>query len=161
MNRIYEIRAIGWARLFVLVCIFALTVSITVYLSGRHSVAYSQPAAAVQEPPIFGDIWARTELFFGTSRPNGPAVNDEKFRRFIDQEITPRFPDGLTQVSGFGQFKNSQGVIVQERSHVIILLYPLSDTDASNRIEAIRVAYKQAFQQESVLRVDSRAGVSF
>ncbi|MGA9771079.1 MAG: DUF3574 domain-containing protein [Blastocatellia bacterium] len=27
--------------------------------------------------------------------------------------------------------------------------------------EAIREAYKQTFQQESVLRVDSRAGVSF
>jgi len=40
-------------------------------------------------------------------------------------------------------------------------IYPLTDLDASNRIEAIRVAYKQAFQQESVLRVDSRAGVSF
>jgi hypothetical protein len=64
-------------------------------------------------------------------------------------------------LTGSGQFKNASGVIIQERSKLLILLYPLTDADASNRIEAIREVYKQQFQQESVLRVDSRAGVSF
>ena len=98
----------------------------------------------------------RTELFFGTSRPDGlPAVTDEEFRSFLDQEITPRFPDGLTLVGALGQFRNSTGVIVQERSLLLILLYPAETQKASSRrIERIRTIYKRMFQQESVLRVD-------
>lgn len=145
-------------RLFFLSLILACAVPVTVYLNSSH---FTGAKAVVEDPPIFGDIWARTELFFGTSRPDGTVVTDDKFKRFLDQEVTPRFPDGLTLLSGQGQFKNSSGVIIQERSKVLILLYPLEDTGASNRIEAIRAAYKLAFQQESVLRVDSRAGVSF
>jgi hypothetical protein len=138
--------------------LIALALPITAYLnSGRPALMRS----VVDEPPVFGEIWARTELYFGTNRPDGTVVTDDKFKRFLDQEVTPRFPDGLTLLTGSGQFKNSSGVIIQEKSKVLILLYPLDDTGASNRIEMIREAYKRAFQQESVLRVDSRAGVSF
>jgi hypothetical protein len=100
--------------------------------------------------------FARTELFFGTNRPDGqPPVSDEEFRAFLDSEITPRFPDGLTLVSALGQFRNASGVIVQERSLLLVLLYPAETQRASSRkIERIRSAYKRQFQQESVLRVD-------
>jgi hypothetical protein len=100
--------------------------------------------------------FARTELFFGTNRPDGqPPVSDEEFREFLDREITPRFPDGLTLVSAFGQFRNASGTIVQERSLLLVLLYPAETQKASSRkIERIRTAYKRQFQQESVLRVD-------
>ncbi len=145
-------------RLFFLSLILACAVPMTVYLNANHSIGAT---AVVEDPPIFGEIWAKTELYFGTSRPDGTIVTDDKFKRFLDQNVTQRFPDGLTLLSGQGQFKNSNGMIIQEKTKVLILLYPLDDTDASNRIEAIRAAYKQMFQQESVLRVDSRAGVSF
>ncbi len=40
---------------------------------------------------------------------------------------------------------------------LLILLYPgETRRDSSERIEQIRGAYKQAFQQESVLRADRR-----
>jgi hypothetical protein len=69
--------------------------------------------------------------------------------------ITPRFPDGLTLLSGHGQFRNSAGVIVEEKSFLLILLYPVEDFRASSRrIERIRTLYKERFQQESVLRAD-------
>jgi hypothetical protein len=79
----------------------------------------------------------------------------------LDEVTTPRFPDGLTGLTGYGQFRNSAGVIVKERSMELILLYPPQMRDADRKIEEIRAAYKQAFQQESVLRVDSLAAVSF
>ena len=98
--------------------------------------------------------FARTELFFGTAKPNG-VVTDEEFFAFLDQEITPRFPDGLTLLKGDGQFRGESGVIVKEDSFVLILLYPLEDFRDSNRkINAIRRLYRTQFQQESVLRVD-------
>src|SRR5436853_1492971 len=161
MNKLQNLKGVSRTRLLLLSLVMALALPMTAYLSANHSQESSNVRATANEPPIFGEIWARTELFFGTNRPNKPPVSDERFQRFIDQQVTPRLPDGLTLLTGLAQFKNSSGVIIQERSKLLILLYPLTDTDASNRIEAIRENYKQTFQQESVLRVDSRAGVSF
>jgi hypothetical protein len=43
----------------------------------------------------------------------------------------------------------------------LILLYFAEDDRNSEKIDVIRESYKQAFHHESVLRVDSRSGVSF
>ena len=106
------------------------------------------------------DPFIRTELFFGSERPNKPEVSDREFKRFLDQEITPRFPDGLTMLKGFGQFREADGRIVQETSFVLILLYPRETLrDSSAKIEEIRRLYKERFDQESVLRVDDPRAV--
>jgi hypothetical protein len=107
------------------------------------------------------DVWHRTELYFGSAKPDGRVVSETQFQQFVDQEVTPRFPDGLTLLTGYGQYRNSAGVIIKERSAELILLYPLAQRDASGKIEEIRERYKQAFRQESVLRVDSLAAISF
>jgi hypothetical protein len=87
-------------------------------------------------------------------------VTEEEFQHFVDTEVTPRFPDGLTLLTGTGQFKDSTGTIIQEGSKLLILLYPFNQK--SNRaVEQIREAYKDTFQQESVLRVDEQSCVSF
>jgi hypothetical protein len=157
MNRFQMLQGRVKTRVVLLSLVLAVVLPVSVYLSvERFSVR-----ATAQDPPVFGEIWARTELYFGTSKPDGTEVTDEQFKAFLDQEVTPRFPDGLTLLTGFGQFKNASGVIVQERSKLLILLYPLTDDQASDQIEAIRTAYTRAFQQQSVLRVESRAGVSF
>ena len=97
----------------------------------------------------------RTELFFGSERPGKPEVSDKEFKQFLDKEITPRFPDGLTVLKGFGQFREADGKIVQESSFVLILLYPRETLrDSSAKIEEIRALYIKRFAQESVLRVD-------
>jgi hypothetical protein len=106
-------------------------------------------------------LFARTELFFGRAKPDGTIINDEEFRRFLDQVITPRFPNGLTALSATGQFRGSSGMVTHEGAVFVILLYPTDDEGSSARIEEIRKAYKRAFQQESVLRVDSQSCVSF
>jgi hypothetical protein len=95
-------------------------------------------------------------LFFGTNKPDGNVVTDVDWQNFLNMHITPRFPDGLTVLKGDGQFRNSQGIIVRERSIVLILLYPVQTRrSSSNKIEEIRRLYKQEFQQESVLRADA------
>jgi hypothetical protein len=98
--------------------------------------------------------FARTELFFGTDKPDG-VVTDAEFRAFLDNQITPRFPDGLTVVKGDGQFRDASGEIIKEASFILILLYPIESVkDSNRRIESIRRCYLLQFQQESVLRVD-------
>jgi hypothetical protein len=124
----------------------------------------SSSAVSIVDPnhshkPI-GTIYQRTELYFGTDREALPPVTDAQFEAFVDATITPAFPDGLTELTGDGQWLGDNGP-VQERSHEVILLYPTSDRTASNRIETIRTAYKKQFEQESVLRDDSLDRVSF
>jgi Protein of unknown function (DUF3574) len=104
----------------------------------------------------------RTELFFGSLKPDSSDVTDAEFLKFLNYEVTPKFPEGLTLLTGQGQFRNSQGAIVKERSRLLILLYSIDNQRNSNKkIEQIRQAYKANFQQESVLRTDSRSCVSF
>jgi hypothetical protein len=103
---------------------------------------------------------ARTELFFGLRKPNGTEVNHAEFQRFLDREVTPRFPDGFTVISGQGQFKDARGAILQERSKLLILLYPIAAT-SNQQIEQIRKAYITAFQQQSVLRADNLSCAAF
>ena len=127
----------------------------------QPGVARNPAAGPRARQGTIGEIWNRTELYFGSGKPDGSVVSEKKFQRFIDEVVTPRFPDGLTLLTGFGQFRNSAGVILKERSMELILLYPQDVADADKNIEEIREAYKSAFQQESVLRVDSTARVSF
>ena len=99
--------------------------------------------------------FARTELYFGTARPDG-AVTDDEFQAFIDREVTSRFPGGLTVVKAEGQFWGEDGTLVKEQSYILILLYPYENfSTATRQVEQIRNLYKDRFGQESVLRVDN------
>jgi hypothetical protein len=110
--------------------------------------------------PLHGETFARTELFFGLSKPDRSIITATELKAFIDREVTPRFPDGLTLLTGTGQFKDSTGKLIKEESKLLILIYPFN-RENDGAIEQIRQAYIKAFQQESVLRVDGRSCVSF
>lgn len=125
----------------------------------RHDPRHdSKPRTAVR-----GAAYIESRLFFGTERPGGgPAVTDRQFMAFIDKEVTPDFPDGLTVQNGRGQWRDAHGAIERERSYELILLYPAARAGASDRkIEEIRTAYEKEFAQESVARVDDRTRVDF
>ena len=107
-----------------------------------------------------GEMFMRTELVFGMSRANGPDITEAEFQSFVDDQVTPRFPDGLTVLSGNGQFRDSRGTIVQEKSKLLILLYPFTRA-SSKKVDDIRAEYQGMFQQQSVLRVDEEQCVSF
>ena len=106
------------------------------------------------------ESFARTELFFGLSRPGG-TVSEAEFQAFVNDHVTPSFPDGLTLLSGVGQFRDASGTILVEGSKLLVLLYPRRDRDADAKIEQIRLVYREAFQQQSVLRTDEVSCVSF
>lgn len=116
---------------------------------------------APQRPTSTSAVWARTELYFGTNRPAYGEVTESEFNDFVAREVTERFPDGLTLLSGYGQFRSSTGALIREKSFVLILFYSPQMQEANKRIEEIRERYKAAFSQESVLRVDSFSFISF
>jgi hypothetical protein len=123
------------------------------------------PASASAGPPkrptAASEVWVRTELYFGTMRADNQPVTEAEFGGFVEKEVTERFPDGLTLLTGYGQFRNSSGAIIREKSFVLVLFYPPQQQDANKRIQEIRELYKAAFNQESVLRVDGFSVVSF
>ena len=98
-------------------------------------------------------------LYFGTARPQG-VVSADEWTQFLRTAVTPRFPQGLTAWPAAGQWKGADSVIVREDSFLLSLLHP--DDEASDAaVRAIAAEYKSRFQQEAVLRVKSRACVSF
>ena len=130
--------------------------------ASRFASEHATEAARRQEARCPGEAGAfvRTELFFGLSRP-GSVITEEDFKAFVDARVTPRFPDGLTVLTGSGQFRSANGTIVVEGSKLLILLVPRRDGEADRKIEAIRRDYQHQFQQESVLRADAATCVSF
>lgn len=96
----------------------------------------------------------RTELIFGMARNGGADVQESEFQRFVETNVMPRFPEGLTVVTGDGRFKSASGEVVRETSKLLVLLYPRSHA-RSEQIEAIRRDYREAFNQQSVLRIEA------
>lgn len=141
----------------------ATLLTAAVLLSVAAPTAYATLDDGAEKAPPRGKPYVETQLFFGTARPDGgPAVTDTQFTRFVDREVTPDFPDGLTVQSGHGQWRDVGGTIEKERSYELILLYPVERAPANDRkIEEIRRAYEKAFGQEAVARVDDRARVDF
>ncbi|MCX5114127.1 DUF3574 domain-containing protein [Streptomyces sp. NBC_00378] len=124
------------------------------------------PAASRSEAPALathGSAYIETRLFFGTERPDGGSdVTDHQFRAFIDEEVTPRFPNGLTIQDGRGQWRDSNGIIERERSYELTLLYPASEARVRDaQIERIRDAYENAYAQDSVARLQERTTADF
>lgn len=119
------------------------------------------PAALSQAADL--DPYVQTHLIFGTVRPDGgPDVTDRRFRAFVDEVVTPRFPAGLTVDGVRGQYRDRHGTIERERSYEVYLLYPLTEAqEQDGRIEEIRDAYTAQFAQESVARVDEPARAGF
>ncbi len=107
--------------------------------------------------------WVETRLYFGLgpADPPLPGVDEVKWRGFLDREVTPRFPDGLSVVAAYGQWQGRHEAAPERlRSRILIIDYP--DTAENRaRIEAIRLAWRRLTGDLSVLRVTQPADVSF
>jgi hypothetical protein len=138
----------------------ALTLGVVALVGGGASAAYG--VLEGEERDTAEQRYAETRLLFGTARPDGgPAVTEAEFRAFVDGVVTPRFPDGLTVQEGYGQWRDAQGVIEEERSYEVILYYPAGEAASDREIEEVREAYVRRFGQEAVARVDDVVGVDF
>ncbi|AIF48880.1 DUF3574 domain-containing protein [Dyella japonica] len=107
--------------------------------------------------------WVETRLYFGLG-PAGDAAHgmgEQGWRAFLDAEVTPRFPDGLSVLDVYGQWQG-KGQATPERLRSKMLVIDYADTPANrDKVEAIRAAWKQRTGDQSVLRVTQPAEVSF
>ncbi|MEJ6789843.1 DUF3574 domain-containing protein [Brevundimonas sp. BR2-1] len=100
------------------------------------------------------------ELYFGRNIGDQPGVSEADWRAFLDEEVTPRFPDGLTVIDAAGQWRSQSGAIGREASKVLVIVLS-GRSDERARLDAIREAYKRRFRQEAVMLVERAACVAF
>ena len=113
------------------------------------------PACPVGQEPM-----RTAQLFFGRNIGDKPAVSEADFRTFVDQELTPRFPEGLTILDGGGQWKGDEDRMIREASKVVVLVLPTKG-DTGRKLNEARQAYVQRFRQDSVMLVTQPACVAF
>jgi Protein of unknown function (DUF3574) len=112
--------------------------------------------------PARASGWVMTSLFFGLGSADGASgVSEAQWRSFLDREVTPRFPDGLSVFEVYGQWRDKGKASVERlRSKQLVVLYP-DGAKPRVDIEAIRAAWKRETGDQSVLRVTLPADVSF
>jgi Protein of unknown function (DUF3574) len=138
-----------------------------------HSSLLSQSNSSQSAPgaTLHGDAshpakttgWVDTELYFGLGPADAPdrGANEAAWRDFLDKEVTPRFPAGLSVVDVYGQWQGkNQKAPERIRSKMLVIDYP-GTAENTARIEAIRAAWKQRTGDQSVLKVTQHADVSF
>jgi len=139
--------AVGWCR---------AAAAAAVAASALFMGCAANPATP-QAPP---EAWQRCELFFGQSIPGGGVVSPAEWQAFVDQEVTPRFPQGLTLLQAQGQWRNAQGGIDREASRVLVLLLP-AEAARGPLMDELRARYRERFRQEAVARACTAADVRF
>ena len=133
-----------------------------------HQPASTAPTVA---PTLTGDPahpgatkgWVDTKLYFGLGPADHPeqGISEAQWLEFLDKQVTPRFPSGLSVIDVYGQWRGKNSSTPSRlRSKLLIVDYPDSEENR-DKIEAIRAAWKQQTGQQSVLRITTPADVSF
>ena len=101
------------------------------------------------------------ELLFGRNIGDRLGVSETQWGRFVDREISPRFPEGLTVLDAKGAWRDTaHHTIVHEPSKVVEIVLPGKPDDVE-QLNQIAQAYKTRFRQQSVGIVVRAACVSF
>jgi hypothetical protein len=119
--------------------------------------------AQTGEPSCHGGQQPRkvAELLFGRDIGHRVGVDENDWARFVERELIPRFPDGLTVSDTIGQWRSrTAGVIVREPGKRVEIVLP-GNADDEARLDAVVTAYKRTFQQRSVIVIEQTACVAF
>lgn len=108
------------------------------------------PVAGVETARIDAGRCIRSELYFGSRKPDGTNVSVAEWNQFLEKELTAAFPDGLTIQVAQGQYRSKSGELQREETHVVTIIHP-DEPRSATRIEQLRESYKKQFQQEAVL----------
>jgi hypothetical protein len=119
--------------------------------------AGTAPVAACPAPL---QAWTQIDLYFGRNIGGRGLVNERMFRSFLAEEVTPRFPDGLSVIEVAGQFRDDRLGIVREPTKLLVLLVP-DRAAVARKVAAVVDRYKRRFRQRSVLRTERPICLAF
>jgi hypothetical protein len=130
------------------------------FLAVLLTLAFAGAASAQGECRI-GKPQEVAELLFGRKIGGRVAVSEAAWARFVDREITPRFPDGFSVVDARGQWRDKEhNRVVHEPSKLVEIVLPGTPED-EQRLAEIAAAYKKRFRQQSVAIIVRGACVAF
>lgn len=131
-------------------------------LFGLTACSASLPSSTTPLPTAYAaaGFQVRDELYFGMRKRDAALVTEAEWQAFVDSVVTPRFPPGLTVLSGAGQYQPKGQPLVREPTRVLILIHP-GGADAERHIREIAAIYCRRFDQESVMRVTSPVSRDF
>jgi hypothetical protein len=132
--------------------------SLGVVAGAAFQATATAPQAAVDSCGTAAAAQLRTTLYFGMTRPTG-AVSELEWQIFLRDEVTKRFPGGLTVWEAQGQWQSAKGSIDQERSKVLLLVHTDSAA-ARESVQQVIERYRRQFDQESVLWETARVCVA-
>ena len=142
----------------------ALTAGALIFAAGAFAGTYLQPPVAAQGFTVVMDCGSsstaqlRTTLYFGLARPKG-AVTELEWQMFLRDEVTRRFPAGLTVWEAEGQWRTPAGSIDHEQSKVLLLVHP-DTAEARQSVQSVIETYRKMFEQQSVLWESARVCVA-
>lgn len=129
------------------------------------SCAYPVATPAPPTPPAAacpaGAPMMTAQLFFGRSLKGGGSVTEAAWRDFLTKSITPRFPDGLTVLDGYGQWRNPATSQISREASTLVEIVTDETPETLAKLQAIRGEYRAAFHQESVGLVLNPSCASF
>lgn len=156
--------------------LFALVLAASGCATAAPAAKPVPPAPATATATLRGDAarpdaaagWVRSELYFGVGEESGAserkqtdAITEAQWRAFLDKQVTPRFPDGLTVFDAYGQWLFRGAAEPNRlRTKVLVVLHENTPQRRAD-IEAIRLAWKQATGHQSVLWAQQAVEVSF
>src|SRR5581483_8036748 len=105
---------------------------------------FAQSCALPQKPMV------ETQLMFGRNIGGKLGVTERRWTKFLESEIVPRFPDGLTVVDAAGQWRDARtGRLIREPSKMVTVI-GAQEAGFQGKLDAIVAEYKRRFRQDSV-----------
>ena len=115
--------------------------------------------AVAQNPETHSNSWTRTELYYGAGRVADPE-REARWETYINEVVTPRFPEGLTLLEGTGQWRVKEGQTPRRNRTRILILIHKNTPEKSQQVDEIRTLWKEISGHQSVLRVSQPAEVA-
>lgn len=152
------------ASILLLTCLLAACASVTPAAPAGDGGTTAR-LVGDQARPAEAAGWVRSELYFGVGKanidPEVAAIGEAQWREFLDAEVTPRFPDGLTVLDGYGQWLFRGNPEPNRLDSKVLVILHEDGPQRTADIEAIRLAWKQRHGHQSVLWSRQPVTVSF
>lgn len=133
--------------------------SALIWPAGCAAVGLPQPApqclGAEAQPAVL------IRLFFGRDIQGRSEVSEEQWQRFLREELSARFPQGLSVIDAQGAYQDRRTLgLVGERAKIVLAVAGDPTAALRNAREAAAI-YRQRFNQQSVGIVYDEVCASF
>jgi hypothetical protein len=113
-----------------------------------HGDAGAQDAAT-------GVAAVQTTLYFGLKTADGRGISEQQWSTFLAEVVTPRFPQGLTVVTAYGQGAGPRtDTGLAELTKVLIVVHP-DDAAKAEAIAEIKAQYSREYGGAAVFHTEA------